>query len=281
MGVQCGVRSSSKIRAVSGFTLIELLVVIAIIAIRAAILFPVFAQARDKARQTACLSNEKQFGVAWLMYAQDYDETALPIRWGTTSPPPNNQYFNLRSLLDPYTKNKQIFLCPSNNQTDAGNMASQTLTYTYNWCVGTVCGGGNDHPMAQFDRPAQVPAFVESNNTQWETVTYYFAYTGGTGPSGSVTNTFWGRRSEPLQSKLDNWGGATPKMISHSDGANMIFVDGHAKWYKSQRGLFIVDGGSYNNDKAWYKATTNQPGPPSADIDWNADGIVGTSTQYK
>jgi len=58
-----------------GFTLIELLVVIAIIAILAAILFPVFAQARDKARQASCLSNCKQMGTAWMMYTQDYDET--------------------------------------------------------------------------------------------------------------------------------------------------------------------------------------------------------------
>jgi prepilin-type N-terminal cleavage/methylation domain-containing protein/prepilin-type processing-associated H-X9-DG protein len=255
----------------NAFTLIELLVVIAIIAILAAILFPVFAQARDKARQAACLSNMKQFGTAWLMYAQDYDETAFPVR-GTT-PTNATYYFPIRNGLDPYTKNKGIFICPSNNQTDQTQL---TLTYTYNWCVGTTCGGGNDHPLAGFALPAQVPAFVDSNNTQVDTVCYYYAYTG----SGStVTNTFWGRRVDGADVKF--WGGAVPKMITHQDGANLMFVDGHVKWSHNQKGLFILDSATYNgDDKAWFKGTTGQPGPPSDGIDWNADGVAGTATAY-
>lgn len=99
-----------------GFTLIELLVVIAIIAILAAILFPVFAQARDKARQTSCLSNMKQIGTGLMMYVQDFDETypgaLLPtpsINGGSTS--------DMRTPLDmqilPYIKNDQVWACPS------------------------------------------------------------------------------------------------------------------------------------------------------------------------
>lgn len=256
--------SSSRHTSRLGFTLIELLVVIAIIAILAAILFPVFAQARDKARQTACLSNQKQFGIAWLMYGQDYDETAMPIRWGTGG----NQYFHVRPLLDPYTKNADIFVCPSNNQLDQTNM---TLTYTYNWCVGTTCGGTNDHPLAAFDKPAQVPAFTDSNNTNQTTTSYYFAMVN--------TTTFWGRRAG-APSTLQFWGGALPKMISHQRGANFIFVDGHAKWYASKTGTFVVDSNSFTTDKAWFKATTNQPGPPSEGIDWDADGILGTASAY-
>src|SRR3989440_9391240 len=87
-------------RKTSGFTLIELLVVIAIIAILAAILFPVFAQAREAARKATCLSNEKQLSLGWLMYAQDYDET-FPM--SAQLDPRGGQIFWM-SMIDPYVK---------------------------------------------------------------------------------------------------------------------------------------------------------------------------------
>src|SRR5687768_4219676 len=90
------------------FTLIELLVVIAIIAILAAILFPVFAQARDKARTSSCLSNTKQLGTALMMYTQDFDETNVPNGTGTNNP-------QWPDLLQPYAKNTGILICPSSN----------------------------------------------------------------------------------------------------------------------------------------------------------------------
>ncbi|MFO8079574.1 MAG: DUF1559 domain-containing protein [Armatimonadota bacterium] len=97
----------------TGFTLIELLVVIAIIAILAAILFPVFAQAREKARQASCLSNIKQINTAWHMYAQDYDERVVPI-WTRTEPGNGWQYGqNWPYMLLPYTANSDIYTCPS------------------------------------------------------------------------------------------------------------------------------------------------------------------------
>src|SRR5690242_1981973 len=87
----------------AGFTLIELLVVIAIIAILAAILFPVFAQARESARESSCLSNLKQLATAMMMYSQDYDER-YPVN--------GNQVYWM-DLLQPYVKNSRVFNCPS------------------------------------------------------------------------------------------------------------------------------------------------------------------------
>src|SRR5437773_130435 len=91
-----------------GFTLIELLVVIAIIAILAAILFPVFAQAREKARQSVCLSNCKQMGLGIMLYMQDYDD-AYPIGGRDSVQKPDRWY----EFIAPYTKNKGVYVCPS------------------------------------------------------------------------------------------------------------------------------------------------------------------------
>src|SRR3954463_1047585 len=92
----------------TGFTLIELLVVIAIIAVLAAILFPVFAQARDKARQSSCLSNTRQIGTAFMMYAEDYDG-GFPSWWDHRWHIP----------LKPYVKSTKVFVCPSAGDCDS------------------------------------------------------------------------------------------------------------------------------------------------------------------
>jgi prepilin-type N-terminal cleavage/methylation domain-containing protein/prepilin-type processing-associated H-X9-DG protein len=108
-----------KGKCLKAFTLIELLVVIAIIAILAAILFPVFAQAREKARQASCISNLKQIGLAELMYVQDYDERFTGSYNPTTSSCGGRIYYP--ELLYPYTKNAQIFYCPDAGDDDHFN----------------------------------------------------------------------------------------------------------------------------------------------------------------
>jgi prepilin-type N-terminal cleavage/methylation domain-containing protein len=104
-------------RCQAGFTLIELLVVIAIIAILAAILLPVFSRARESARQTSCLSNQKQYATSILMYTQDYDEafpmSAYPVNGGA---PPNGCVATLYDVLNPYVKSPQVDLCPDDPQ---------------------------------------------------------------------------------------------------------------------------------------------------------------------
>src|SRR5437588_9800392 len=109
-----GERSIPMITRKRGFTLIELLVVIAVIAILAAILFPVFAQAREKARQATCFGNLKQINLAEMMYAQDYDEFVTQLWfYGTDANDPSLHSVYWHVFLQPYIKNYRIFLCPS------------------------------------------------------------------------------------------------------------------------------------------------------------------------
>jgi prepilin-type N-terminal cleavage/methylation domain-containing protein/prepilin-type processing-associated H-X9-DG protein len=123
----------------SGFTLIELLVVIAIIAILAAILFPVFAQARQKARLTSCLSNLKQVGAALMMYVQDYDETLTPHydRYDSKNTTSTSVVANkLKVAWGPYLKSEAIFKCPADTGAEATNWAKGETSYWYNPAVG-------------------------------------------------------------------------------------------------------------------------------------------------
>src|SRR5213593_4341838 len=146
------------------FTLIELLVVIAIIAILAAILFRVFAQAREKARQSACASNTKQIGTALYMYIQDYDERTTGgcfVAYGCNVPgglidetgKPNGKccrYTGLWPLL-PYTRNEAIFACPSVTGWANTMLRPQKGTYATN---NSILGGGDGVSLAEIDLPA-------------------------------------------------------------------------------------------------------------------------------
>src|SRR5438094_7311312 len=132
------------------FTLIELLVVIAIIAILAAILFPVFAQAREKARQSTCLSNCKQIGMALMQYEQDYDEAAPGVWFGPVSASPwsrpsdDVRFWKWMDAVYPYVKNEGVFHCPSDgvnkkyvfrNRDGSNGYGSYAMSQAY-YCTG-------------------------------------------------------------------------------------------------------------------------------------------------
>src|SRR5438874_763832 len=160
---------------IPAFTLIELLVVIAIIAILAAILFPVFAKAREKARQTACLSNTKQLALAFMQYSQDYDEMMVWRAYRNTTTGVYLEALSWRRQIYPYVKNSQVFACPSNpynqqlarDSTDANLTAaglSTTASPRFNISYGVNGQDGIPTPMRRSDQVislAQMPRPAE------------------------------------------------------------------------------------------------------------------------
>jgi prepilin-type N-terminal cleavage/methylation domain-containing protein/prepilin-type processing-associated H-X9-DG protein len=216
-----------------GFTLIELLVVIAIIAILAAILFPVFAQARAKARQASCLSNVKQLTLGMMQYVQDYDET-YPIRWYTgaqPNPPAPFGWYNWDYLIFPYVRNGDVYRCPSHTSDPSlstygynGNLGRE-----YNW-VTKVAGNMRGQRMAVVGAPAQVIMIYDTSS------------------EGNVRRLGQGNgahefRVGALREGLPNWDKNTFQ-TRHSMGDNIGFADGHAKWYKTDaiNALFTGSG---------------------------------------
>jgi len=183
-----------------GFTLIELLVVIAIIAILAAILFPVFAKAREKARQSSCLSNSKQIMLAFMQYKQDYDERWPLQYWsGTAWEPAVSGYWV--GEISPYIKNTQIFLCPSTSAT-----VNQT-SYIYNAGLSQIADG-------TITNPAERIAIGEGANFS---------------PANGID---YGPTQVGLQAGTNN-----RLRQNHNDGANFGFCDGHSKWLASSNQL--------------------------------------------
>ena len=151
-----------------GFTLIELLVVIAIIAILAAILFPVFARAREKARQTSCISNLKQLGLAAIMYAQDYDQmnfwfrgrpnTTVRDAFGNVVTPQMmggpNYTVVMKAVFQPYIKNEQIFYCPSDRWKTQHTWTYPTPPDTGFGSAVTICSGVRERIWFSTRHPA-------------------------------------------------------------------------------------------------------------------------------
>jgi prepilin-type N-terminal cleavage/methylation domain-containing protein/prepilin-type processing-associated H-X9-DG protein len=199
----------------TGFTLIELLVVIAIIAILAAILFPVFAKAREKARAASCLSNIKQLALGWLMYAQDYDEVqVLGYRqanneWDDVLQANRTTYIAWYGTITPYVKNRQLFTCPSNRG---------TCDYCYNPYItwrGYVTTAAVGVSLAQIARAS-------------ECIMLYDSYA-GTRPCGYpwVVNA---RTAPNCEGKPAAYWLGVAYNVRHNDGNNISFCDGHAKW---------------------------------------------------
>jgi prepilin-type N-terminal cleavage/methylation domain-containing protein/prepilin-type processing-associated H-X9-DG protein len=185
-----------------GFTLIELLVVIAIIAILAAILFPVFARAREKARQITCTSNHKQMGLAFFMYNADYDEMYVT----------NPQW---KTKLQPYIKNTQINYCPSRKMKPWAPSEEMPWYYGQGYNIGCPPGMGSE----------VVAGFVGKSEASI------------TSPSSKILVAEWDRcnAGPPVGTQGLFAGGATcfwACTTVHNGGSNILFGDGHVKWLK-------------------------------------------------
>jgi len=243
----------------AGFTLIELLVVIAIIAILAAILFPVFAKVREKARQTTCLSNMKELGLGFAQYEQDYDGS-IPIRNYPTS-------VNWPTAIYPYVAGVGVFHCPDDANTAVVTSGAYTyypVSYAENQDVAT---GSSDNPAA-WTSPSNTVLLSESAAGQW-----------GSGPKPGIGdmsngNSFYGMFS-PTDTRLDVWdsvdmtfgsypavrfwgvnlaegpigvisndaGGPTSGVGGprHGIGSDYLALDGHVKWLA---GASVSPGGN-------------------------------------
>ncbi|MEN6346296.1 MAG: DUF1559 domain-containing protein [Armatimonadia bacterium] len=212
-----------------GFTLIELLVVIAVIAILAAILFPVFARAREKARQSSCTSNLKQLSLAMLMYAQDYDERMV-IRWYNCSAGSLNWRTH---FLQPYIKNQQVHVCPSTGYSSYG----YNLDYL------------ERQSLASFLSPSETVMLCDVKHSRRAANSYH----GRTDPPNNYGNPPLKPANDedekPVAGAPDDSLGddhQRPRGL-HNGGANIGFVDGHVKWMKTDSFFY-----SQNPRDKWY-----------------------------
>ena len=213
-----------------GFTLIELLVVIAIIAILAAILFPVFARARENARRSSCSSNLKQIDLGFQQYIQDYDERFPLVAGGgsdTVTPTDTSQGWAIQ--LQPYLKSSQIFQCPSESNSPANsnpNVAGYGGVGYSDYWYNSRLGGTSDAQIGQ------VSSTVINGDGENGSAAYAFngnnITNNGLTPATNAAGTANPAPTVTLSGATNQAFG-----LRHLDGLNYAFADGHVKWLKS------------------------------------------------
>lgn len=234
------INTKSGNRQGAAFTLIELLVVIAIIALLAAILFPVFAQAREKARETVCLSNTRQIGTAVRMYVQDYDET-FPIfhAYNFTPPPGQPGHRGIEDELFPYTKNAELFKCPNDSGSTYQKQERPTATsyrdaygssYRFTATCFTIVGGPNG--SFQNDGPINTGYYAPRVVTDAT-----FQYPAETRLMRDEMLPWFSPERDPNGTKYGYAGanGAAGYYQQwHPRGGGFVFADGHSKFEVSE-----------------------------------------------
>ena len=233
-----------------GFTLIELLVTIAIISILAAILFPVFARARENARRASCMSNLKQIGLASQMYTQDYDEHLVSYAYPA---PDLSTIYGWQVALMPYVKSTQLWVCPSAykistyNSTgcDPRTVSTTNLgagSYGYNYYyLGNYAKVGTEYLLQ--------PVSLAAINSVSETV-MLTEVSGLSGLGATYPPSYWGIASGNSCATGSSTNFIVQQGTWHGEGSNILFADGHAKWMLWNK-LGDYDGNG-TRDNGWY-----------------------------